>query len=50
MLYDTKSYLMGLDNGCRRGKIRYRSRPRQISVFILGIVIGLIIGGFSFYA
>lgn len=49
MLYDTKSYLMGLDNGCRRGEIRHRHRFGQFFAFILGIIIG-VIGGFTLYA
>lgn len=45
MLYDTDSYLRGLDNGNRRGHIRNKNRERAklVLAFLAGVSTGIII-------
>lgn len=40
-LYDTDSYLRGLDNGNRRGHIRNHSKRNMLLAFAAGVAVGI---------
>ena len=44
MLYDTDSFLRGLDNGNRRGRTRTstQSKRRVIGAFMFGVLVGAV--------
>lgn len=44
MLYDTDSFLRGLDNGNRRGHTRSRTQGKRkmIGAFLLGVLVGAV--------
>lgn len=43
MIYDTDSYLRGLDNGNRRGYVRSHGKRNMALAFIAGMIVGAVV-------